>query len=83
MLPLLRDIALALYPLGSIRLAGVKIFRSPFAGFELSAFGAGFGVLIHGLAGLAITLSPAKQAIARGLFLLICGGAGLVAPTDR
>src|SRR5438552_13533726 len=74
MLPLLEDTALAMWALGSIIFVGVaalKIFRAPFAGLELLAFGAGVGVLIHGLAGLAIALSPAKQATARGLFLLI------------
>ena len=80
MLPLLEDTALALWALGSIILvgvAGLKIFRAPFAGLELLAFGAGFGVLIHGLAGLAIALSPAKQATARGLFLVIWSVAAL------
>ena len=74
MLPLLEDTALALWALSSILLvgvAGLKIFRAPFAGLELFGFGAGFGVLIHGLAGLAIALSPAKQATARVLFLLL------------
>ena len=74
MLPLLEDTALALWALSSILLvgvAGLKIFRAPFAGLELLGFGAGFGVLIHGLAGLAIALSPAKQATARVLFLLL------------
>jgi hypothetical protein len=74
MLPLLEDTALALWALSSILLvgvAGLKIFRAPFAGLELVGFGAGLGVLIHGLAGLAIALSPAKQATARVLFLLL------------
>ena len=74
MLPLLEDTALAVWALCSILfvgVAGLKIFRARFAGLELLGFGAGFGVLIHGLAGLAIALSPAKQATARILFLLI------------
>jgi hypothetical protein len=74
MLPLLEDSALALWALGSIILvgvAGLKIFRAPFAGLELFAFGTGLGVLIHGLIGLAVALSPAKQATAWGLFVVI------------
>src|SRR5436190_18384751 len=80
MLPFLEDTALAMWALGSIifvGVAGLKICRASFAGLELLAFGAGFGVLIHGLAGLAIALSPAKQATARGLFLLIWSAAAL------
>jgi hypothetical protein len=80
MLPLLEDTALALWALSSILLvgvAGLKIFRAPFTGLELLGFGAGLGVLIHGLAGLAIALSPAKQATARVLFLVIWGVAAL------
>lgn len=74
MLPLLEDTALAIWALSSILFAGVagmKIFRARFAGLELLSFGAGLGVLIHGLAGLAIALSPAKQTTARVLFLVI------------
>lgn len=80
MLPFLEDTALALWALGSIILvgvAGLKTFRPPFRGLELLAFGAGFGVLIHGLVGLAIALSSAKQTTARGLFLLIWSLAAL------
>lgn len=80
MLPLLEDAALALWALGSIILvgvAGLKIFRAPFAGLELFAFGTGFGVLIHGLVGLVVALSPAKQATAWGLFIIIWGVAAL------
>jgi hypothetical protein len=80
MLPLLEDTALALLALSSIVLvgvAGLKLFRAPFAGFELLAFGTGFGVLIHGLAGLVVALAPAKQATAWGLFLVIWSVAAL------
>ncbi len=80
MLPLLEDTALAIWALSSILfvgVAGLKIFRTRFAGLELLSFGAGFGVLIHGLAGLAIALSPAKQTTARVLFLAIWGAAAV------
>lgn len=76
MLPLLEDTALAIWALSSILfvgVAGLKICRARFAGLELLSFGAGLGVLIHGLAGLAIALSPAKQTTARVLFLVIWG----------
>jgi hypothetical protein len=79
-LPLFQDIALALCALASIVLVGVgilRIFRAPFSGLELLAFGAGLGVLIHGLIGLAVALSPAKQTTARVLFLVIWTAAAL------
>jgi|GEM_PF-445428 len=80
MLPLLEDTALAIWALSSILFvgaAGLKIFRARFTGLELLSFGAGFGVLIHGLAGLAIALSPAKQMTARVLFLVIWSAAAV------
>jgi hypothetical protein len=80
MLPLLEDTALAIWALSSILfvgVAGLKIFRARFAGLELLSFGAGFGVLVHGLAGLAIALSPAKQTTARILFLVIWSAAAV------
>jgi hypothetical protein len=81
MLPLLEDTALAIWALSSILfvgVAGLKICRARFAGLELLSFGAGFGVLLHGLAGLAIALSPAKQTTARVLFLVLWSLAAVV-----
>src|ERR1041384_8218466 len=81
MLSLFQDIALALFSLASILvvgIAGLKLFRVVLAGLDLVAFGAGLGVLIHGLAGLAIALSPAKQVTARIVLFLLWCVAGLI-----
>jgi hypothetical protein len=80
MLPLLEDTALAIWALSSILfvgVAGLKTCRARFAGLELLSFSAGFGVLFHGLAGLAIALSPVKQSTARILFLVIWSAAAV------
>src|ERR1041384_7624797 len=81
MLSLFQDIALALFSLASILvvgIAGLKLFRVPLAGLELVAFGAGLGVLIHGLAGLAVALSPAKATAGRIVLFLLWSMAALI-----
>ncbi len=79
--PLLEDLALALGALGSfafVGVAGLRAMRAPLAGLELLAFGVGFGVAIHGLIGLAVAFSPAKQATAWSLFALAWSAAAVV-----
>src|ERR1051325_4634739 len=81
MLSLLQDIVLALFSLASILvvgIAGLKLFRVALTDLDLVAFGAGLGVLIHGLAGLAMALSPAKQVTARIVLFLLWCVAGLI-----
>ncbi len=94
--PLLADLLLAAWALVSFLLVGVAGLRLlgrmlpdgaavPAAGsLEEIAFGAGLGVLVHALAGLAIALAPAKGLVAGLLFFLLWAGAlGVLATTRR
>ena len=55
----------------------MRVVRPSSTGVPLLAYGGGFGVLIHGLIGLAVALSPAKQATACGLLVLAWSGSVL------